>query len=245
MKALRFTLRGKTAFFKKPDVNTYMYFTYGNIHKIAVLGIIGAALGLRGYNEQKGDTYPEFYEKLKELKIAIVPQNERGYIPKKVQKFNNSVGYASKEAGGNLIVSEQWLEYPKWDIYIVLDENLYGDEISDRFKNYNFVYIPYLGKNDHFATIENCCELELSSLKKADKVDSLFLKRYFEILKPDALSLLHGNEPMWKYEEKLPIALEKTTNQYVTESMVFTNAEVKPTEKFNLYSCNEKVLFIF
>ena len=40
MKALKFTLSGETAFFKKPDVNTYLYFTYGNIHKIALLGLI-------------------------------------------------------------------------------------------------------------------------------------------------------------------------------------------------------------
>lgn len=28
------------------------------------------------------------------------------------------MGYASKEQGGNLIVKEQWLEKPKWEISI-------------------------------------------------------------------------------------------------------------------------------
>ena len=41
MEILRFSLSGKTAFFKKPEVNTYFYFTYGNIHKVALLGIFG------------------------------------------------------------------------------------------------------------------------------------------------------------------------------------------------------------
>ena len=45
MKALKFTLSGKTAFFKRPEVNTYYYFTFGNIHKVALLGIFGAILG--------------------------------------------------------------------------------------------------------------------------------------------------------------------------------------------------------
>ena len=36
MKALKFTLSGKTAFFKRPEVNTYYYFTFGNIHKVAL-----------------------------------------------------------------------------------------------------------------------------------------------------------------------------------------------------------------
>lgn len=67
------------------------------------------------------EEYPEFYEKLKELKISVVPENQGGYIQKKVQVFNNSVGYASEEQGGNLIVKEQWLENPIWDIYIMLD----------------------------------------------------------------------------------------------------------------------------
>lgn len=50
-----------------------------------------------------------------------MPKNERGYIPKKVQIFNNSVGYASAEQGGNLIIKEQWLENPVWDIYVLID----------------------------------------------------------------------------------------------------------------------------
>ncbi len=36
-KAMKFKLFGKTAFFKKPEVNEYAYFTYNNIHKIASL----------------------------------------------------------------------------------------------------------------------------------------------------------------------------------------------------------------
>lgn len=49
MKALKFTLKGKTAFFKNPEVNTYYYFTYGNIHKPALLGLFGAILGYQCY----------------------------------------------------------------------------------------------------------------------------------------------------------------------------------------------------
>ena len=56
MKTLRFTLSGKTAFFKKPEVNSYVYFTYGNIHKVALLGIFGAILGYGGYTQKFGGT---------------------------------------------------------------------------------------------------------------------------------------------------------------------------------------------
>ena len=100
MEAVKFTLSGRNAFFKKPEVNAYYYFTYSHIHKVALLGIFGAILGYGGYaqkewkKEKKGQSievdYPEFYEKLRHIKVSVVPKNERGYIPKKVQIFNNS-----------------------------------------------------------------------------------------------------------------------------------------------------------
>ena len=74
MEAVRFTLSGRTAFFKKPEVNAYYYFTYSQIHKIALMGMFGAILGYGGYAQKnwqvvkKGQEivveYPEFYEKL-------------------------------------------------------------------------------------------------------------------------------------------------------------------------------------
>ena len=56
MKVLRFTLSGKQAFFKKPEVNKYYYFTYGHIHRVALLGLLGAVMGYSGY-AQIGQTY--------------------------------------------------------------------------------------------------------------------------------------------------------------------------------------------
>ena len=96
MKALKFILSGKTAFFKVPMVNSVCYFTYGNIHKPALLGMFGAILGYKGYGYEITN-FPEYYEKLKDVKISIVPNSENGYFNKKFQQFNNSVGYASQE----------------------------------------------------------------------------------------------------------------------------------------------------
>ena len=122
MNSLKFTIEGKTAFFKIPEVNAVQYFTYGNIHKPALLGILGAIMGYGGYTQQnEKDIFPEYYDKLKDLKVSILPFAGDGYFRKKTQNFNNSVGYASKEEGGNLIVSEQWLEEPKWTVYIELN----------------------------------------------------------------------------------------------------------------------------
>lgn len=99
---------------------------------------------------KKGQTpiveYPEFYEKLNHLSVSIVPRNNKGYISKKVQCFNNSTGFASEEKGGNLIVKEQWLENPIWDIYVLLDCEE-AEKITDSIINKKCVYIPYFGKN--------------------------------------------------------------------------------------------------
>jgi len=247
MKALKFTLSGETAFFKKPDVNTYLYFTYGNIHKIAILGLIGAAIGLDGYNLQGKQEFPQFYNELNSLNISIVPRNERGYIPKKVQVFNNSVGYASQELGGNLIVKEQWLEKPRWDIYIMIDNNKNIDKIVNSFLNSRFVYMPYLGKNDHCANITDAKLVELKVSTSFEKVNSLFIKDYFEFKKEEKniFNLSFQHEDMWKYEERLPIALESQQNQYVAVPFVFTNMKVVSKDSCKLYAESEKILFFF
>lgn len=247
MKVLKFNLSGKTAFFKKPDVNTYTYFTYGNMHKLVLMGIIGSCLGLKGYNQQdKKDDYPEFYQKLKNLKVAIVPKNEGGYINKKVQVFNNSVGYASKEEGGNLIVKEQWLESPTWDIYILLDESELCKIIEERFLKRKFVYIPYLGKNDHIANItdiELIENVDKKEIQDFNKIDSMFIKDEFEFIKNDGFDDFSFDdleqESEFKYQEKLPYELELTTNQYILKTFIYTNMKVNKITDIKVYCIDD------
>lgn len=256
MDALKFTLSGRTAFFKKPDVNTYYYFSYGTIHKVALLGILGAICGFSGYNSQslnKKQVYPEFYEKLKDINIGIVPRNDKGYISKKIQTFNNSVGYASKELGGNLIVKEQWLENPKWDIYILMNENVPKD-LKERLVKSKFKYIPYLGKNDHMANIENVEVIEnIEKLEDTDRLDSLFIKDNFGIKKQDSEfdDLLGTGDiqdeyvSLYKCQEMLPISLEETTNKYNLETFIYTNSELNGLKNCKVYKCNDNNIFFF
>ena len=250
MKILKFTLAGKNAFFKKPDVNAVLYFTYGNIHKIAIYGIFGAILGYGGYNQMnnynqinKKDqlVYPEFYDKLKDIKLSIVPNNQNGFFEKKVQYFNNSVGYASKEEGGNLIVKEQWLENPSWDIYILLEENEICKNIEERFLKRKFKYIPYLGKNDHVATITNIDLIEnIKEINDVEIIDSMFIKDKFEFSIDFEFDMwnLDNKETEFKYQEKLPYKLEITTNQYILETFIYTNKKVENVSDTKVYNVN-------
>lgn len=248
MDAVKFRLEGKTAFFKNPEVNSYLYFTYGHIHKLALFGIFGAILGYGGYAQMKKnkDIYPEFYEKLHDIKIAIVPNNPKGIIDKKVQKFNNSVGYASQEKGGNLIVTEQWLENPSWDIYFLLDSEE-SVRLSKALLERSYVYIPYLGKNDHIADISSVEVIsEIEDVRNIYKVDSFFKKIDYEIVVgDDEYDFEEENEEkelIYKYEEKLPVKLDEETNMYVLETLVYTNNEVSNISSKHTYKIEEKVI---
>ena len=236
MNAISFRLSGKSAHFKKPDVNQYAYFTYNNIHKVALLGLLGAIVGYGGYTQlfeknrglKKGSLeydngYPEFYEKLKHLKISIIPLAKHGYFSKKIQVFNNSVGYASKEEGGNLIVREQWLENPAWQI-IILDD---GSDEYGLIKEYllakKAVFIPYLGKNDHIANIDDVKELKLNN--KLFDIDGEY---YIDSLFIDTNSYKYHRESddtPYMFKEVFPIRLQKQYHFYEYESVVFTNFE--------------------
>lgn len=216
MEALCFNLNGKTAFFKNPEVNSELNYSYGCIHKPALLGILGAILGYGGYAQQyvRKTIFPEYYEKLKDLKISIVPTSKSGTFPKKIQTFNNSVGYASQEDGGNLIVNEVWLENPSWDVYVLLDceqANLISHHILDR----RCMYYPFLGKNDHPATINDPKVLSLQPLMDDEfTLNSIGLFNHFEIVE----------DPTICYQEYLPIRLSEETNLYELDYFFFSDA---------------------
>ena len=56
---ISFDLQADFGFFKKPDYNDGMLLTYNMLHKPALLGLLGAVIGLQGYR-RKGEL-PEYY----------------------------------------------------------------------------------------------------------------------------------------------------------------------------------------
>ncbi|MDO5410285.1 MAG: type I-B CRISPR-associated protein Cas5b [Lachnospiraceae bacterium] len=219
MRVLRFELSGKTAFFKNPEVNSYFYFTFGQIHKPALLGIFGAVMGYQGYGAEYED-FPEYYKILKDIRVSIVPKSpyNNGYFAKKIQSFNNSVGYASQEQGGNLIVKEQWIENPAWDIYFVVENEL-TKELAERILQNRCVYIPYLGKNDHPAVLKKASFLELEEASAIEeRIHSLI---------PSYMAQYNWEEAWFKYEEYLPVSLKESTNHYELQKFYYTDAVVE------------------
>lgn len=257
MEILRFTLSGQIACFRKPEVNSYCYFTFGNIHKVALLGIFGALLGYGGYTQMQGfvktkrqegltQGFPEFYEKLKDLKVSILPmKGSKGAITKKIQTFNNSVGYASKELGGNLVVKEQWLENPAWEICLLVDSDE-AEKVRDAVCGRKCVYYPYLGKNDHPADI---MRIELEEARECSfdlgRLECLAPKQKVEIADLDYEEKEElGAFDSFRYQEALPVGMDVWMNQYIMETFLYTDAfvEVRDASVYQLAD-GRKILF--
>lgn len=247
-KAISFKLGGKTACFRKPDVNVYAYFTYNNIHKPALLGLLGAIIGLGGYTQlydknrdlKKGSLgydngYPEFYEKLGHLKVSITPLTPNGYFSKKIQTFNNSVGYASFEQGGNLVVREQWLENPVWQIMVLDDGSEAYKKLSEYLLDSKAVFIPYLGKNDYPAKIENIETIKLDSAIEEIRISSLFDEKILEISK-----IPPRGELSFFFKEISPFSLQEQYHFYEYKSLIFTNHKINSGNYSDVYSLDGK-----
>lgn len=241
MEVLKFTLSGKTAFFKKPDVNTYVYYTYGNIHKVALLGIFGAVLGYGGYANQGTDLFPEFYQKLCGLQVSIVPICENGFIPKKLQLFNNAVGYANTDAG-ILNVREQWLENPCWDIYISLNHDE-AKKLAKKVLDRKCTYIPYLGTNDHIADISNAEVCQVQEAADYHVLHSLFLTKKASFGDREDYEEEYAAVTEYKYEDFLPIGLDEALNHYIKKAFAHTNMVIAHYEDTVYRAGNQNIVF--
>lgn len=257
LETIKFELSSRMAIIKKPDSNE-TYYTYTFPHKIMIYGILGAIIGLNGYNyyslkkclKEDVEELPEFYSKLCNLKIAIVPYIDNKNFKKKIQSFNNSVGYASQEQGNNLIVKEQCLENPKWDIYIMDNNSDEYNKIKEYLLNRNCEYIPYIGKNDHFANIKNVEVFNIESISNSEKIDSIFdkdiLADYIDDFDEMFTAGFTGKkDEKYEYIEVNPTKLNEKIGYTNFKQFIFTNKSLKIKENSDLFSVNGKIIYYF
>lgn len=238
---ISFDIKADFGFLKKPDTNEPMYLTFNIIHKPFVLGLLGAILGKKGF--QKNEILPDYYIKLKDTPIGIMPlRTEKGNFQKTVITYNNGVGYASKEQGGNLIITEQTLIKPSYRIYLLTDNQL----LIERIKNHEAEFLPYLGKNDFSLWWENVqvYDYETFEPKNNYTINSIFIKK--AILKDgkeseDDLDFLEMEftENEFMYFERLPVGYDEELFQYQYKPFVLTNFKLKESFQVdNLYQLN-------
>ena len=110
------------------------------------------------------------------------------------------------------------------------------------------VYIPYLGKNDHPANIEDI-EIIENVEKINDKslvINSLFKSEAREsyIIEDDDEEEEEDLKIIYRYTEYLPIGLDEQNNMYKLAKFVFTNEMIS---KFNsqVFKAGEKNIVFY
>jgi len=239
---ISFDLKAEMGFLKKPDINDGIYLTYNMIHKPALLGILGAIAGMKGY--EKNGVFPEYYERLKPL------ESDKGNYTKEIVSYNNSTGFASNEEGGNLIVSEQILLKPEYRCYVLLNID-YKDErdLYDNILSYNAEFLPYMGKNDFSAWWTNAkgdYSVQKFDFSHNYKILSLFAKTDAVsgyIARSMSMFSSESKEVSFLYFEKLPIGFDEKLYQYSYADFVYSNAsfkaEMNMSEMGEFYQIND------
>lgn len=236
-KLISFEIKADFGFLKKPDYNDGLLLSYNMLHKPALLGILGAIAGLEGY-KQKGKL-PEYYIKLQSIPVSIQPVgDEKGNFQKTSVKYTNTVGYANLD--GNLLIEETMLVKPAYKCFLLLNME---DEIQGKLygyiKNRKAEYIPYLGKNEYQAWIEDeVLEYQFENFAPSDefKIDSLFVKEgtiQHQKVEPSFSFTLGSmtNSGSFCYFENLPIGFNERLMQYQINHFAYTDWTFKPESK--------------
>jgi CRISPR-associated protein Cas5h len=221
-------------FFKKPDTNNSVNFSYNMLPKPTLLGILGAIVGLEGYKEKNKP--PEYYKVLKDLEVGLKPLNhQNGSFQKTTIKYNNTVGYANKTESGTLNIEEAILIKPAYLIYLLLDlENKHHNKLLDFLQNGKAEYVPYFGKNEHSCwwDKDSFREYEFERVEKLEssiRITTLFQMKGED---PPAVDLKQTESARRRdrnlgspfiFFERLPHQFDEQLFQYELEKYVFSN----------------------
>lgn len=232
---------------KKPDTNEPVYLTFNMLHKPALLGILGAVIGAGGF--KKKGILPDYYLKFSDLKIGIRPINhENGNFQKTIITYNNTTGLASKETGGNLMVTEQTLVAPAYRCFFLFDMENEDHAVADRnLSKYYAEYLPYLGKNEFSIWWKNYQVYKNFKEFVSDenfKIDSVYIKSQ-PLREVKDVDVLLSFDPVFEdqpegnsfsYFEHLPVEyldIGGNNYQYKYEDFAYTDWTLKANNKSN------------
>lgn len=242
-KLISFDIESDFGLLKKPDTNEPVYITYNMLHKPALLGILGAIIGLSGFKivletgRKKKRTYiPEYYDKLIDLKVGIQPlKADNGNFLKTIIRYNNSVGYANKD-GGTLIVDEQTLIKPSYRCFLLLNlDQILHDKLYQNLKKSEAEYLPYLGKNDFTIWWENfkddypVKQFDFSSNYKVKSIIKKTEALNKAVVQSFGRAARSQTESEFTFFERLPIAYRTDLMQYDLADFAYTNATINQT----------------
>jgi CRISPR-associated protein Cas5h len=247
-KVISISIKSDFGLLKKPDTNDPMYLTFNMLHKPALLGILGAIVGEKGFQEYR--KLPDYYKKFKDLKVSIAPLEEGGKLfhdngnfVKTVIKYSNTTGLANED--GTLIVTEQSLVSPAFKCWILIDTKTEIEaKLYTYLKNNQAEYLPYMGKNEFSLWWDNFTEYDFDLFVPTTdfKIYSLFIKE--ETLKDGKVQTRFQpgkclNESKYSYFERLPVGYNEDLFQYEYRDFVLTNWNLKQSyslpDSYRLY----------
>lgn len=239
MKALKFDIYGKYAFFKNPESNTGTEFSFEHIHKPCLLGMVGCILGMNGMNKlTKENPKLEYYENLKDIKVSIVP-NEVVFNKFK-ETITNTVGYAND--GNAQILNRKVLQDVGWTIYVLKDsiKEDFWSELCYLLENHESKYPLYLGNNSYKAKVDN---FEIVDLEQINDVDNITISSIFkESIVNEFYDYVENDDMIpFNLEMYFPDRLNELT-LYEYEWYRFSNLIVDLRNNEYLYKHGEKIL---
>lgn len=234
MEVLKFRLSGRCGMFSNNSINSYVP-TYPHIHKVAVLGLLGSIIGI----EKEKNNPTKFYKELKSLKIGIVPSKIKFNTNRSI--YTNTTGYYNKNGSTYLCEYEELIN-PSWDIYVLNEnENIHYSKIKDFILNKKSYFLPYLGRNMWFANID---DIEVLNGNYKDDIIGKTIDGIF--LKNSNLELSTNNNSDRKYFEFIfPVGLDEKTGCYIRKNVAISNDYIAKSNGLNLFSVNNKLIYMF
>ncbi len=237
MNLVSFDLKGNFGFFRKPETNNTLNVSYNMLHKPALLGLLGAIIGLKGY--QKKGELPEYYQKLSKIKVGIEPLNhDKGNFTKTPIKYSNTVGYGNK--GTTFLTEELTLISPQYRVFLLLDiDKQEQEQLLENLKGCRTEFIPYFGKNE-FTVWWDKDSFKVYDFQQAElqedqsiPIQNVFLKNQViaensEKPEVDFFSAANDDTELpFMYFERLPTRFNEELMQYELSEMVFSNCVIK------------------
>lgn len=229
MEYIKFTLKGGMAFFKDPHKND-VELTYPQIHRPALLGMVGAMMGFRGRESDM-----QYYTELHSIGVAIVP--ERLKFETYIENIVNATGFANT-GGYAQMIKRTMLVNPIWDIYLKQNDvsNDVWSELKRRLIEGDFVYHIGLGRKTLFADVVDVevGEMELTNVDEIDIVDSIMYMN--DVVGEFDINRLIYTAPIKLYE------INKRW-EYVSERLIFTSQMIDGfAENVEIYDTGEVYL---
>lgn len=151
MDLISFRISGSFAAFRDPSVTSHQT-VYFIPSKSALIGLIGAIIGVKRSNSLAELYSEEYLEFFKETKVGLRFESE----PKKVVYFTN---HRSLKEPKTKPIKSELVESPKYTLFVTSSED-YTKRIESTIANHDFVFSPYLG--------HAYCPCTISDLQKYD-----------------------------------------------------------------------------